>query len=331
MAVTKEELIDALGNILAFSISRREAARNRVIGFTSEEEFDQYFENKYLHKNILNLGGFWLCSTIENNRPTDTPVIWGLLNIEEYPASLVGGLINPLLKLAPKGESVFVVTPTDIVNWQYNQNENPRIIPRYTIKQYSDLGGEVAIVNESHDIDLFLSQFSLKDPIPDVNNHNWSALIREKLNAYSLDSLLVLYADRYIIDYELTHRRINGIPTDIDRITWNSSTETLTFLEIKEKDPSKGKRIKGFGIDNARLRDINFISERTGTPYNYIVRHVKDQNTREFVGWKYTSFKDFNDPNIADCRYSFKGGRGMLPNDADRMTTILCKGKFRSF
>ncbi len=330
MPLTKEEVIDALGNILSFSINRQEAIRNRVIGFTSEEDFDRYFEDNYLPKDILNLGGFWLCSTVEKSRPTESPVIWGLIDTEQYPAESINDLIKRLLKLGPQGECVFVVTPTDFLNWQYNQNENPRITPRYILKQYS-LVEEELTVSRGIGIEPLLSLFSFKNPSPNIVNRDWSPLVEEKLNSYSLDSLLALYADRYLIDYELTHLRINGIPTDIDRITWNSKKKRLTFLEIKEKDPSKGKRIQGFGIDNARLKDINLISERTGTPYNYIVRHVKNQKSREFVGWKYTTFKKFNDPQFADCRYTFEGGRGMLPQDADRTTTILCKGKFKSF
>ena len=150
------------------------------------------------------------------------------------------------------------------------------------------------------------------------------------MDALSLESLIGLYADRYLIDFELTYRRERGIPTDIDRVTFNANTQSFTFLEIKEKDLTKGK-IKGFGVDLSRLKDIDVLSNRVGMHYNYIVRHVKDQDTREFIEWKFASFKKFNNPDLKDCMYEFNGGRGMLPEGADRMTRILCKGQFGKF
>ena len=329
MPLTKDQVISALGNILSYSISNERGVKNRVIGFTSEDDFDQYFHENYSQNNIVNLGGFWLCSTVKGVRPTESPVVWGFLNADQYPRDTIDRLIETLLKLNSETANVFTLTPTNIDNWQYNENENPKITPQYTLRKYSAKDGSITF-SQHDDTEALLSLFAIRDRRPRRGNNDWTQLISESLDALSLESLIGLYADRYLIDFELTYRRERGIPTDIDRVTFNANTQSFTFLEIKEKDLTKGK-IKGFGVDLSRLKDIDVLSNRVGMHYNYIVRHVKDQDTREFIEWKFASFKKFNNPDLKDCMYEFNGGRGMLPEGADRMTRILCKGQFGKF
>lgn len=329
MALTKEQVLDALGDILAYSVGRSQAVRNRVVGFTSEEDFDNYFRDNYLENDIQNLGSFWLCSTVEKTRPTSNPVIWGYIDPVKPSETVITNLVESLLKLKPHGKKIFLIEPANAERWHYNESGTPKITPEYLVRQYSINRGKISW-HQNSDLEPFLSLFNMKNHNSKTLHKNWATEIKRNLSSFSLQSLLKLYADRYIIDFELTHLRRRGIPTDIDRVTYNNHTGRLTFLEIKEKDPSKGK-IKGFGIDLARLKDIEFITENSGIQYTYIVRHVKDQKTREFVDWRYTSFSKYSDPKLANRRYEYEGKRGMLPGGANRMTRILSKGEFGSF
>ena len=112
------------------------------------------------------------------------------------------------------------------------------------------------------------------------------------ISGYPSRDLLGLYLTRLIFDGFIGFSHYRGIPSDIDCVVVDSRGR-LRLYEVKEKDLSKTKPV-GFGIDVQRYHDCLGISLKTGLPYYYMVRHVDNQQERNFIGWKYISFAEFD-------------------------------------
>lgn len=145
----------------------------------------------------------------------------------------------------------------------------------------------------------------------------------KKLTAFESNHLLDLYVQRLIFDGFIGFGKIHGIPSDIDLIINAKVKNELIFLEVKEKDLSKGNP-KGFGMDVPRIQAIVQLSSTTQIPVFYIVRQVNNQSDRLFLNWRYINmhvFKSHLNETLIE------GGSGMGYENGSYPTQI-CPEKY---
>jgi hypothetical protein len=164
----------------------------------------------------------------------------------------------------------------------------------------------------------FLKEFNVKERPDTFWGEEFKSLYIEKMKDYSQNDLLKLYVQRLIFDGFLGFGVEKGLPGDIDFIVNSDVMHEMQFLEVKEKDLSKGKP-QGFGMDIRRIDELRIITEKTGIKYFYIVRRINNQKERNFAEWLIADMDDFI-KNMGDD--VIQGGSGMRKEGTYNPTRI---------
>lgn len=146
-----------------------------------------------------------------------------------------------------------------------------------------------------------------------------------KLMQYDYSDIVELYIGRFVLDCLCSLsgpgiQRQRGAPLDIDFFIKDNNGD-WDILEVKEKDLSRNGC---FGMDLRRIDSLFRLKEVFETNAFYIVRHIDNQDDRNFLDWKIINIDTFN--RCAEDR-NVQGGFGMGYEHCD-YPTRLCKGQY---
>lgn len=112
---------------------------------------------------------------------------------------------------------------------------------------------------------------------------------------YSIDDLISVYCNRYVLDVELGG--YNKGMMDFDLIVIENGK--YIAIETKEKDPMgkrdfpNDERQWAFGWDSRRIGWYMHLKMDVGLDTRYVIREVNNQTDREFVKWKKIDLERF--------------------------------------
>jgi len=280
---------------LEYGLYNANAFRTRSIGLVSELEFLDHYLNIPKNRNKKVLNGGYFVSLNEGKGALENFIYYTIIDNKEDLGPYLH-LYQHLFKL--KGNAYYLIQTAlseDIASWDLlNLNGIKWPVPKISLYMYKGEKNEFDYISDS--LDPMIAKFKL-NPKYKCFKQSFSA---DNINSFktNFDGLLPeiqkkMYFERFVLDVYIGSRHIRGVPTDIDIIIFdkNKITDPFTFLEIKEKDLAK--KIKGFGLDSHRLNDLMTISSSTNIPYYLVVKQVRDQQSREFLNWKYINIADF--------------------------------------
>lgn len=312
----KEEIIDCLSTLLAYNVIGDIQYRDRFNGFVGELDFRAYMRSKRSSNTMLD-GGF-LLPTINGNPALKNPIYFtvssdspsGYVEIYRRTAKLNCKNMYFLQISAPAGE------------WDRHDVlgiEKPLLSPPINVYSFSD----DQFVDSS--LSVFLAEFTddhshqLRDAVPESLKSEFADILMQ----FELQSIVDLYAQRYVFDGLIGLKKKMGIPSDVDLFVVSQSTGDLIVFEVKEKDLSKRNPI-GFGMDALRMTYYTSFMDLTGLSVYYIVRQVEDQSTRKFLNWRCINMRDF----IAHAsNREIAGGTGMR-STASYNPTFICEDRY---
>ncbi|WP_440599786.1 hypothetical protein ACSF3O_15865 (plasmid) [Acinetobacter soli] len=315
----KIDVLNALHILIANNVITENSYSSRYKGFVAELDF-----LPWMRKNRptvpLFTGGYFL-PTVKNDDSLRFPIYFTICN--SLPDEYIE--IYKKIALVPCKSMYFIQWDNsipvnewpqiDIMNVQY-----PIPIPSLVCYEFSVKDNSFKQVQ----FITFTNNFISKTP-----SRNANAITSQAFNAainmilpFEYNDILSLYVQRLIFDGYIGYAKVKGTPSDIDSIIFSESLKSYSLIEIKDKDLSK-RYPQGFGMDLRRIDTLLRLSEITGWPTYYLVRHINNQHERKFLGWKIISIEKFNSKLASPV---IQGGSGMgIPNG--QYPTRICPFK----
>ncbi|OIN57138.1 hypothetical protein [Arsenicibacter rosenii] len=311
-------LFNLLSDALRMNIIHDNAYKTRMNGFASESFFSRYLSDR----QITSYQGGYLVPVRKKSSALDNFVYFTCISNTEEPADYQP-IYQALLPLRPVCQFLIVYenerfaddAVVDVAGRHFP-------LPVWQVYRFRD----GAFVAEPTGIDALLNLFTDTNQ-PAVYHPVSEQLVevaRHHLAFLSAAELFARYVDRFIFDVLIGRQKTKGVPTDIDVIVRQPGTEQLVLIEVKEKDLAK--TISGFGLDEHRMRAMKQISDRTGLRYSLVVRHIRNQHDRAFIGWKRIEINAFLQHR---SRTPIEGGKGMRSMYSYNPTYICPVGYFK--
>lgn len=304
-------LFDLLSDALRLNIINDNAYKTRMNGFASEVFFDRYLTGR----QITRYHGGYLVPVRKHTAALTDFVYFTCISSADDPADYLS-VYQALLPLRPICQFLIVYENGRLAEqtmieaggrqfplpvWQVYRFQAGAFIPEPT--------GMAALLNLFADSDRPTVYHPVSERLVDV--------ARRDLAFLSANELFARYVDRLIFDVLIGRRKVKGVPTDIDCIVRQPGTEQLVLIEVKEKDVAR--TIPGFGLDEHRMQAMKQISDLTGLRYTLVVRHIRNQKDRAFIGWKRIEINTFMQHRHP---VPVEGGKGMRSMDSHNPTYI---------
>lgn len=324
MVPDKYEILSDLHTVVSHNVIGEKQLFNRYKGFKAELEFT----SNWMNQNFLE-GGTIISKTSNKSSLIDAiyfTVIQLESDIVEY-----SELYSRLSRI--EFTRMFLVK-YDPSKWErktvmvFPKEKVELLVPEFEIFEFNystnafvKTGNDISVVHNEFNDEKTRKKNSYKI---DESYRDW---LRDNLQNFDLSDILNLYVTRLIFDGYIGFGKQKGKPSDIDFI-YRNPKGLFRLIELKEKDlPKKAK--KGFGLDVPRISDFLSIQRKSELKYFLIVRHVKDQQKREFLEWLYISIDAFVDDVKGEKKV--EGGTGMRSNYSSNPTLICSYEKFKVF
>ncbi|HCA5183916.1 TPA: hypothetical protein MW242_003563 [Acinetobacter baumannii] len=318
----KIDLLNALHILIANNVITENAYTSRYKGFVAELDF-----LPWMRKNRpavpLFTGGYFL-PAVKKADSLQFPVYFTICNSspDEYIE------IYKKIALVPCKSMYFIQwdesipvnewPQIDVMNVQY-----PVPVPPLVCYEFSVQDNTFKQVQFSTFTNNFISQTPSRSANA-ITSQAFHAAINMLL-PFEYNDILSLYVQRLIFDGYIGYAKVKGTPSDIDSIIFSESLKKYSLIEIKDKDLSK-RPPQGFGMDLRRIDALLRLSEITGWPTYYLVRHINNQHERKFLGWKMISMEKFNSKLASPV---IQGGSGMASPDGQYPTRICPVKEFK--
>ncbi|HHV85955.1 MAG TPA: hypothetical protein GXX42_09140, partial [Petrimonas sp.] len=286
---TNEQILECLHILISKNVTGNRPYSSRYKGFIGELEFAEWFRNN--RPGTVSLTGGYLLPVNEGQETLNCPVYF-TVSPESCFSDAYINVYRSLGQIPCK--SMYFIRWNDSAPFGDWRKED--IMKTGTGLPVPELNVYL-FDNEKSDFtgvpfDTFLKEFRFKRRPDILRGEAVKASYIQKMRHYNETDLLKLYVQRLIFDGFLGFGVKKGLPGDIDFIINSGVTHEMQFLEIKEKDLSKGTP-RGFGMDVRRIDDLRRITQKTGIEYFYIVRRVDNQAKRNFVEWLIIDMNDF--------------------------------------
>ncbi|MNK00537.1 hypothetical protein D3C87_183220 [compost metagenome] len=313
-------LLESLDQLLSYNVIGNLQYKNRYVGFSGELSFIQWYSINKPQHHIFD-GGYFVPITEKKTCFEDS--IYFTVSADNFDQYLP--IYRYISKLRLK-KYYFIqydsLTPLNL--WKEEDligTGRKLLVPDFKVMEF------IPDRNEFIEVSLgdFISSYEKKEnynpsnKVPESLRKEWLM----KLEKFDESLIKQLYVQRLIFDGFLGFKIKRGIPSDIDCIIMNDEGK-LIFIEVKEKDLSKGK-VKGFGMDIHRIDALAQLSTTTKLNVAYVVRHVRDQIRREFIEWLSISILDFKEKMDKNA---IEGGTGMRSIHSSNPTYICDKRYF---
>ncbi|EKO3962960.1 hypothetical protein KW503_08175 [Vibrio fluvialis] len=318
----KKTILTYIHEILSYNVIGSVQYNNRYNGFNGELHFSQWFRQNKKSKTYP--GGLFVpLSDTDNSFEDSIYILTAPFGDDSYiteqlkkasPLSVRGqylvrydateALSNWLTLAIPKLDGfVHVPYPSSLQIQKYDDNSDSFI--QITIEEFWSSTG-------------LRSAFTTKALIPDQMRNFYL----DKFDQYDYADILDLYVNRFVLDGLCAVHGVNqefqrGAPLDIDCFALGKTGQWI-ILEIKEKNLSRNGC---FGMDIRRIDSLIKLQNSFSTSAFYVVRHIDNQEDRNFLGWKVIDMETFD--RMASNR-RVEGGHGMRGENTSNPTR-LCK------
>jgi hypothetical protein len=329
MLNSKQDILEALHQLLLHNVNNNGAYKNRYNGFYGELCFNNFYRNDESRHTFS--GGVFI-PTEKGGDPFDSSVYY---TVCKQAPNLYKHIYSAVAELADKGLFYFQYSLDK--NVLYSQkllfqsqrgtdhpvNDVTLPFPCFTVFKFNFQKQEFEISSVEDFQKLFKVQKTILQPtfVPKIMEDSF----KEKLLEFSINELLDVYFNRLIFDGITGYCIEKGSPLDIDLFTYKEADGKYRIIEVKEKDLSKNDPI-GFGLDTRRIESLKRIEQTTLMKAIYVVRQIKDQDVREFENWRYITLDDFS-KNV-DSNNVVEGAPGMALGEAH---TNICLNEHFKF
>lgn len=290
MNITTEIIVDDLYKILTSQISQERFYKARAGGFRNELEFEKVLrEGRY---DLLDPGQF-LITKKNNHQSVENEMIY--VTVSDDDKSRYVEFYKQITRLDEVKNSFFV-SVLGIHSWETEpftvKNESKKNIdeiiikPKFSVCKFNEGTWTDSSFNEIKDLLIKRERrISAKK----------SKEYFEYLKSYEIEDIAKIYANRYFLDVELAS--YNKGMMDFDHIL--SYGGKFIVVETKEKDPMKNEKNPtdregwSFGWDSRRFGWYLYLRHQIELESWYVVREIKEQQQREFLGWKIIQFDKF--------------------------------------
>ncbi|MBC7003522.1 hypothetical protein BIZ37_13225 [Photobacterium sp. BZF1] len=315
----KIQLLEFLHTLVSHNVISQNAYKCRYDGFNGELDFICWLKKH--RPSIKYASGGTFIPLVKTDNSFEDSVYFTVAPREE---SFVECQLEKVSLLSLKGQYLFTYDPYEPWSSWSNfsiSSESGSIefsIPSsFSVQKYNSHKHEF----ELSDIEQFLLQvgfspyFRCTVDIPDGLKQKYI----EKLSSYSTEELLSLYLTRFVFDGLCGLGNGRGAPLDIDFFV-QRKTGGWCILEVKEKDKSKRKDPPpGFGMDVRRIKSLLELESKLDLSAYYLVRHINDQKSRNFIDWRIINMKKFD---ARASKLPVQGGVGMGRSGSDNPTRI---------
>lgn len=311
-------LFDLLSDALRMNIIHDNAYKTRMNGFASEVFFDRYLTGR----QITRYHGGYLVPVRKHTAALTDFVYFTSISSADDPADYLP-VYQALLPLQPICQFLIVYENGRFAEQTMIEAGGRQFpLPVWQVYRFengvfsSESGGIQALTNLFDD--------SVQQPVLKKVSAFQIDAARNNLAFLHKQELMHLYVERLLFDVLIGRRKVKGVPTDIDCIVRQPGTEQLVLIEVKEKDVAR--TITGFGLDEHRMQAMKQISDLTGLRYTLVVRHIRNQKDRAFIGWKRIEINTFMQHRHP---VPVEGGKGMRSMDSHNPTYICPVGYFK--
>jgi len=318
------EVAEALYTLLSHNVGGDRQLKPRWIGFRAELELGPLLNRRERVAKMLK-GGVFL-PVIKGASPLDNPVYYTVIGASEDKADYLE-LYAEMSKIGLKSAYMIVYDNAHpFTDWEMFDIMKCGVslpVPEFSIFRFD--GGRFNLCSEG--LKALSDEFrpahrsGVKTRIA-FSEFDWSVIF-DHVEACDLEGL---YAERLIFDGLLGFGVDKGIPADIDNVIVDVDGG-ISLVEVKEKDRSKRPPI-GFGMDIRRRDDLALLQQKTGLGVFYIVREVKDQSAREFVGWHIIPLNKYI--TATDGSRAIEGGTGMRSRYSSNPTSVCPSEYFQA-
>lgn len=326
MNMSKQIILESMHNLLCYNVIGHVQYTRRYDGFNGELCFSSLCKRKSW-KTVA--GGFFI--PLEATSDPFKSAIYVLacptgmnkeqekfINQQLQRAATVATrgvfLVRYDAKEQPKTWSIFhVPSPTGDVEIKY---PSTLTITHYNSDNHSLAGVSFDSFKKITGLNPF---FKKKAEIPaDTKNHYLN-----KLSIHNEKDLTELYVSRFVLDALCTFGKVQrGAPLDVD--VFLRGKGKLVIIEVKEKNPSRNNC---FGMDTRRIKSLKKLEKIFAAEASYVVRQIANQDSREFVGWKWINMGEFD---RKASRHEVQGGHGMRHDGTDNPTRMCHVKNFKS-
>lgn len=326
---TSKTLLNELHDLLVHNVIGHKQYNSRYNGFVAELDFQSWYEKN--REGSLIDGGMFI-PTEKSNNPFESAIYITSSNIssdefiEIYSKACV--VVPNLVGLYfIKYEPEFYKTWNKLGLFNVCSNgvseEKSFSIPPFEVYEFESSSNSFNICTMTNILKHFTKskQHLRKAKVPSEMKDKFIS----KLLNFKFDHILKLYLERLFFDGYINLTYTRGAPLDIDAFVYGKKGE-LCLLEIKEKDKSKTAP-KGFGMDLRRIESLNYLTDIFESKTCYIVRHIDNQQNREFLDWRIIGFKKFK--AIVAFSPIMEGGIGMRKEGSCNPTRVCAFDNFK--
>ncbi|WP_316766082.1 hypothetical protein [Pedobacter frigiditerrae] len=307
-------LLTYLHNLIANNVIGDLQYKNRMVGFIGELNFSEWLKQN--RQNIKVYEGGFFVPTVPNSRAYRDSIYFTVSS--DLPDAYISIYKNIAKLSLLKYFYIHYDGAGNVADWQLfdvlNNGSRLAVPPM----QFYEFNIETNRFRFSS-LENFLSNYKIndnhkvRDKVTAITKANYINQLKE-LNP---DCIKKIYVQRLVFDGYLGLKFQRGIPSDIDCILLSEKDQKLKFIEIKEKDLSKGV-VKGFGMDLERINQLVSLA-KTGLPVFYVVRRIKEQKDRKFMEWRIIDILDFQ-KNLD--KKIIEGGTGMRSLSSSNPTQV---------
>lgn len=299
----------------------------RYKGFYGELDFLRTFADakrsgRLISEATLRNGGYFLPTIDTTDNSLESSCYVTISSSKPGPHYL--NIYQQLSRLSEKLYFIEYSNSTSITDWPLSdimKNGVPCKTPELTVYHYDKNTGSFEISSIKNLTSLF-DGMKFRERKQKVISDTTRSFYSEKLKSFDEEILLDLYVERFVFDGLIKFLHVKR--SDIDAISIKPDGK-IAFIEIKEKDKSKTPP-EGFGMDEHRIEAINRLRLECGVDYNYIIREIADQESRELIAWRSISMDKFT--AIVSKLPSIEGGHGMRSQNTSNPTRICPSGNF---
>lgn len=314
----KRVILDRMHELLAYNVRDSIAYFSRYNGFIGELHFSSWFRDKPGYTAVE--GGMFIPLVDTSNSFKEAIYVLVVSNLDEKEFYLEQLELSK--SLATRGQYLVTYDPKESLKYwekvtrraKYGLRVEVHYPSSLSFQKYTDEGLlELSLEEFEQDIQLSPSFLKRTKIETFVKEH-----FINKLYQYSYEDLLQTYINRFILDGICTQKKLEkkagqrylgevtqrGAPLDVDAFAKREGDDWGIF-EIKEKDLTYTRQ---FGMDKPRIESLKKLSQAFNRKSYYLVRHINDQENRDFLDWQIIPMTKFV-KNMTSKVY--QGGRGM--------------------